>query len=167
MKDNFNGIDVCFSHAMMKCPQSRKCTECENKVFYHTLTCVKRKSNIDQIGLFATETIQANQFIIEYTGKVFSSTTKKIGKYCLEMGNIVIDAELSDSPCRFVNHSCVPNCCLSKWVELPDKGNEIERISVQSLSVIKAGEEITVNYGEQRHLFFETCKCFLCVGGGN
>ena len=43
---------------------------------------------------------------------------------------------------RFVNHSCEPNCEYDSFVWLGKK-----RIVLVSKSVIKAGEEITVDYG--------------------
>ena len=36
--------------------------------------------------------------------------------YCMHMdGGIVIDGHRMGGECRFVNHSCQPNCEMQKW----------------------------------------------------
>ena len=36
--------------------------------------------------------------------------------YCLQLeGGLVIDGHRMGGDCRFVNHSCAPNCEIQKW----------------------------------------------------
>jgi SET domain-containing protein len=68
----------------------------------------------------------------------------------------MIDGNIKENTARYINHSCRPNC----EAEGP-KG----RIYILSTRNIKAGEELTYDYGKE---YFETyikpfgCKCVKC-----
>jgi SET domain-containing protein len=69
-----------------------------------------------------------------------------------------IDGSVAWNPARFLNHSCVPNC---------EAVIVRERIWLYTLRRIKAGEELTYNYGLGLGGFEERpchCGARACVG---
>ncbi|MBM3225416.1 MAG: SET domain-containing protein, partial [Candidatus Tectomicrobia bacterium] len=101
-------------------------------------------SSIDRQGLFATEPIRRGTRVVEYTGEKISKreSTRRLAAY----NNYIfylnalydIDGETLENTARYMNHSCEPNC-------------EVEMTTTQiwlvALRDIKAGEELTFNYG--------------------
>jgi hypothetical protein len=83
--------------------------------------------------------------------------TSKTKCYVVKIGNLYVDARKSNKKHKFVNHSCSPNCCLVRW---EDKAQQT-RVSIVSTQSILAGEELTINYGNERWGIFSggTCKC--------
>ncbi|WFD19215.1 Histone deacetylase complex subunit [Malassezia caprae] len=61
----------------------------------------------------------------------------------------VIDAGLRGNKLRFVNHSCEPNCYFEKWLlSGSEEGRNAEyQLALFALRDIRAGEEITYDYG--------------------
>jgi SET domain-containing protein len=115
---------------------------------------VVRSSGIHGKGVFATTRIPAGTRLIEYKGKRL--TEAQVDKryanddsphtflFALDDG-MVIDATLGGNSARWINHSCAPNC------EAVDDG---DRIYIETLRAIRAGEELSYNYGielEERH----------------
>lgn len=117
------------------------------------------KRSATGLGLFALETIPADRRIIEYIGPVLTTEEgyKRGGKYLLAMDrNYIIDGSPRSNIARYVNHSCRPNAkAYTTGV----------RVWIWSLRTIKAGEEITMNYGKE---YFDEkirpkgCKCKKC-----
>jgi SET domain-containing protein len=113
------------------------------------------------LGLFTLEPIPADKKIIEYVGIVITHEEADIkrGKYLLTMDEkYVIDGSPRSNIARYINHSCRPNAkAYTTGV----------RVWMWSLRAIKAGEEITINYGKQ---YFNSeiapvgCKCKNCGG---
>ncbi len=106
----------------------------------------------------ALRPIPADKKIVEYIGPIISleEANKRRGKYLFELDDErVIDGHSRINIARYINHSCEPNA----------KGYTTgKRIWIWSLRNIKAGEEITIDYGEQ---YIEThikrCKCESCA----
>ena len=107
----------------------------------------KRRSKIAGWGVFATEPINKNRRIVQYTGEKISNqeSLKREAKY-LEKGHIwcfkltsrtVIDAGVGGNIARFINHSCKPNC----WIEIVNG-----QIWVRASRNLKVGDELTFNY---------------------
>lgn len=108
-------------------------------------------------GLFASSTIPAGAFIMEFVGEVVSMTEfkKRSREYAKQKtrhhyvmtsaGNRLIDATKKGNLMRFVNHSCDPNAETQKWTV-----NGECRIGVFSKTAIKIFEEITINYKFER-----------------
>lgn len=103
-------------------------------------------------GIRSKVPIQSGSFIIEYVGEVVSEREFKhrmtsiyaqdSHHYCLHMdGGIVIDGHRMGGECRFVNHSCEPNCEIQKWTV-----NGLYRMALFSLRDIKPGEELCYDY---------------------
>ena len=126
-------------------------------------------------GLFAVHNIYAGQVILTYEGECISHIEADIreadrdrrgmaGDYMLDAGAYTIDATNVFNGSRFANHSCSPNAdfCfyeLSNGEMLP---------YIRALTAIRAGCEITVDYGmiirqEQRCL----CNSGNCTGWMN
>ena len=113
------------------------------------------------LGLFALEPIPAWKRIIEYTGPLISNEEverRKSGKYFMGINSKwSIDGSPRDNTARYINHSCRPNA------EAYISGR---RVWIWSKRDIKAGEEITYDYGKEYfddHIKPVGCKCEACI----
>src|SRR6185436_12484213 len=62
-----------------------------------------------------------------------------------------LDGEVAWNPARWLNHSCAPNCD-AEWIE--------GRIWIVARRAIRAGEELTFNYGYDLEDYREhPCRC--------
>lgn len=110
-------------------------------------------------GLFAAEDIPPKRFIIEYWGKLVPDeiANKVAGRYLFDLGNgKTILGATRKNIARYVNHACRPNS------EARGYGN---RILIYSKKPIKAGEEITYNYGKEyvdAYIKPHGCLCKTC-----
>lgn len=103
-------------------------------------------------GVRTKVNIPKKTLILEYTGEVlfleaFRQRMQTIYKddkhhYCLELsGGLVLDGHRMGSLCRFVNHSCKPNCGMEKiYVD------GLPRMILQAEEDILAGTELTYDY---------------------
>ncbi len=118
-------------------------------------------------GMKTKNDINAGDFIMEYVGEVVSDKEFKFRMlteyvddthhYCLHLdGSTVIDGHRMGNECRFVNHSCEPNCEMQKW-----NVNGMYRMALFALREIQAGEELTYDYNFSLFNPHEgqTCKC--------
>ncbi|TMW56567.1 hypothetical protein Poli38472_006577 [Pythium oligandrum] len=124
-------------------------------------------------GLFADETIEANEFVIEYVGEVIDDEEcerrlikcRDVGEthfYMLEIEkDIVIDARYRSNEARFINHSCDPNCVTQKW-----NVDGLQRIGIFARRRVLPGEEITIDYNFSHFGDPIDCKCgsAACTG---
>lgn len=96
--------------------------------------------------------IEKGTYILEYVGEVVTEREFKermatiylndTHHYCLHLdGGLVIDGQRMGSDCRFVNHSCEPNCEMQKW-----SVNGLSRMALFAKRNISAGEELTYDY---------------------
>ena len=103
-------------------------------------------------GIKSKKSIPNGDFIMEYVGEVVSEKEFKLRMlteytednhhYCLHLdGGTVIDGHRMGNECRFVNHSCEPNCEMQKW-----NVNGHYRMALFALRNIKPGEELTYDY---------------------
>lgn len=112
------------------------------------------------LGIFATSTILPGMYM-EYVGILLptSEANKKRGaKYLFEINNTwTIDGSPRSNTARYFNHSCDPNC------ESTQRGT---RVFIVATKLIKAGEELTYDYGEEYVDEFikpHGCKCRKCI----
>lgn len=115
------------------------------------------------LGLFATEPIKKRTLIIEYRGRRISNKRAaelewiRSNKYLFELNSRwTIDGKARSNTARYVNHACKPNA----EAELI-RG----RMMFRAIKNIAAGEEITIDYGEEYvELFFAKhgCLCATC-----
>ena len=120
---------------------------------------VKVKRSKIGLGLFAAIDIQKDARIIEYTGEKIlrSDRARHKGKYLFTLNDKwTIDGKTRDNIARYANHSCRPN---AKALTI---GRKIWIIAKRK---IRAGEEITYNYGKEYFNQFikpAGCKCSKC-----
>lgn len=103
-------------------------------------------------GLRTNNAIKKDTFILEYTGLVMNIADYEDRKkrqyandnhhYLLHLeGDLVIDAHSLGSDCRYVNHSCEPNCEMQKW-----SVGGLPRMALFAKHDIPSGEELTYDY---------------------
>ncbi len=111
-------------------------------------------------GLFAEETIPKGACIIEYTGRpaTLEEMARDDGKYLFWTGKTtMINGNIPSNKARFINHSCAPNC---------EADGPPGRIFIVALRTIRAGEELSYNYGKEyfdKHIKPKGCRCVKCV----
>ena len=108
-----------------------------------------RRSGVHGKGVFAVQPIAQGEKVIEYVGEVI--TWKEADRrhphnpkdpnhtfYFHLDDKHVIDALHGGNSSRWINHSCDPNC----------EADEVDgRVFIKALRSIKAGEELSYNYG--------------------
>lgn len=124
---------------------------------------VKVKRSSAGLGLFADEDIKKGQLIIEYTGDRITAdeADERGGRYLFTVNeNLVIDGSARENTARYINHSCNPN------TEAEHEITE-DRIYMRAAKTIEAGEEITIDYGEDyvssEFIQKDGCKCKECM----
>ena len=114
-----------------------------------------RNSPIHGTGVFATRPIKKGARIIEYRGKrlthkeadrIYGGTSETGHTFLFTLNDYyVIDANVSGNAARFINHGCAPNC--TSICEEDDSGRpEREKVFIDAVRNIKAGEELTYSY---------------------
>ena len=111
------------------------------------------------LGLFTLREIPAGKRIIEYTGPLVTAeeVARRRGRYFFEIDeNYSVDGSARTNTARYINHSCRPNA------EAFITGR---RIWIWSKGAIKAGEEITLDYGKTYFDIYirpKGCGCAAC-----
>jgi SET domain-containing protein len=101
--------------------------------------------------VFATRDIRAEEEIVYYDGALIThaeaDAQPDTGHTFLFTLNEwwVVDAAVGGNAARFINHSCDPNC-EAVGVEEDDSDPTKERIVIQAMRDIRAGEELTYDY---------------------
>jgi SET domain-containing protein len=120
---------------------------------------VVRQSPGKGSGLFALCPFKKGRLIAEYTGvripTPYADTLDN--RYLFELDRVwTIDGSPESNVARWINHACLPNC-----EGVIRKG----RIFIYAARDIRAGEELTIDYGEE---YFDEfirpvgCKCAEC-----
>ncbi|WFD27620.1 [histone H3]-lysine(4) N-trimethyltransferase [Malassezia nana] len=109
-------------------------------------------------GLRAQAPLAKDDFVYEYIGEVINHDTflRRMAQYKSEhiehfyfmmlQRDEYIDATKRGGRSRFINHSCNPNCYVSKW----HVGRHV-RMGIFAKRAILAGEELTFNYNVDRY----------------
>jgi SET domain-containing protein len=114
------------------------------------------------LGLFAAADIPSGKLLIEYTGTRIPTREareidkRRANKYLFEIDRRwTIDGSSRANLARYVNHACRPNA-----EAVLVRGRMLYRARKR----IRAGEEITIDYGEEhmRIYFRDGCKCAGC-----
>jgi SET domain-containing protein len=115
------------------------------------------------LGLFATETIARNAYIVTYRGRrvptadAHARERRSGAKYMFEISRRwTIDGSSRRNLARYINHSCQPNA------EAILRNGQIVFVALRRLA---PGEEITLDYGEEYfNLFIKNggCRCAAC-----
>jgi hypothetical protein len=116
-----------------------------------------RQSAIHGIGGFAKADIAAGTRVIEYIGEKITKAeslrrSESNNEYIISLDDTHdLDGNVPWNPARFLNHSCDPNCEAE-----PDGG----RVWIVARRGIRAGEDITFNYGYELEDYREhPCRC--------
>ena len=106
-----------------------------------------KDSPIHGKGTFASAFLEPETLILEYTGELIDRKTAvardnpdapDYSWYILQIDeNVFIDALNVEHPAKYINHSCEPNCSLSR---------DLNRAFVRTLRTISPGEELTYDY---------------------
>jgi hypothetical protein len=118
-------------------------------------------SRIDGKGVFAAQDIRKGTRIIQYIGERISKD-ESIAR--LAQGNAYIfsfndrydiDGKTLKNKARYINHSCDPNC---------DAEISKRTIWIVAIRDIKAGEELSYNYGFDAKKYVCKCGAKNCCG---
>ncbi|KAF1845686.1 histone H3-K4 methyltransferase Set1 [Cucurbitaria berberidis CBS 394.84] len=117
------------------------------------------RSAIHNWGLYAQESIAANDMIIEYVGEKVRQRVADLREAKYDMQGVgssylfridedtVIDATKMGGIARFINHSCTPNCT-AKIIRV----DNTKRIVIYALRDIGQDEELTYDYKFEREM---------------
>ncbi len=112
-----------------------------------------RQSGVHGKGVYAARLIKKGERIIEYKGERIDwpealrrhphdpSQPNHTFYFALDDDH-VIDGKITGNSAKWINHSCEPNC-EAALVEV----NGSQRVYVEALRSIKAGEELFYDYG--------------------
>lgn len=149
----------------MNSTQPSATTPAESGASEHSLVRFTH-SSIHGTGGFARCDIPAGTRVIEYVGERIDKAEAQRrceadNRYIFYLNEVWdIDGDMPWNPARFLNHSCVPNC----ESELDE---DEERVWIITLRDIKAGEELSFNYGYDLAEYLDhPCRCGApgCVG---
>ncbi len=129
----------------------------ENKFdnFYDKVTV--RNSRIHGRGIFTTADIPENSLIMVIMGEVISGDEcerreeEEDNVYIFWNGDTYIDTAMTEK-IKYINHKCDFNC------DVVDRDDE--SLSLIAYRDIKAGEELTIDYGYDE--IYENCQCDTC-----
>jgi SET domain-containing protein len=124
---------------------------------------VSRRSPIHGNGVFAAVDIPAQTTLVEYKGRMLThAQADRLYPGNADSGHTflftlneryVLDANVDGNIARWINHSCAPNC--RAVIEEDGQGRaKHDRILIESIRDIGAGEELSYDYGivlAQRH----------------
>lgn len=136
------------------------CIGCENNKIRRGIVGVELEvAFIKNMGraVFALRDIPKKCKVIEYVGEVINKAEvlermeQGNGNYIMKARSVYIDAKRYGNMARFINHSCEPNCQVEEWYV-----DGLPRLVVVATRLIRAGEEVTFDYGGGYNL---VCKC--------
>jgi SET domain-containing protein len=115
-----------------------------------------RRSPIHGNGVFAVVDLPAGTTVIEYKGRLLThAQADKRYPGNADSGHTflftlneryVLDANEGGNVARWINHSCTPNC-QSFLHEDPAGDKRKDRVLIETLRPIRAGEELCYDYG--------------------
>jgi len=109
-----------------------------------------RKSQLGGLGLFAEEPIYPGELILRLGGCLVGRRTAT-DRNVIRLGKRLFLTESGDLD-DYINHSCVPNCCV-----------DFDNLYLVTLRSIGKGEEITFNYCTTEYeidpTFRFVCRC--------
>ena len=149
------------------CPLGDSCSNLVIQKHLSSVVVQRFMTNEKGFGIRTKTHINPGSFIMEYLGEVVtdkefkrrmnSDYQKDSHHYCLHVGEgVVIDGHRMGGECRFVNHSCSPNCEMQKW-----SVNGMWRMALFSKVAIPVNQELTYDYNFSLFNPHEgqTCHC--------
>ncbi len=107
-------------------------------------------------GLKTLKDWKKGDLVIEYTGKRITNeeADERPNRYLFDLDEKwTIDGSPRSNLARYINHSCRPNC-------EPVHYTDVNEIGIEAIRNIKAGEELTYDYGKDH--FNEYIKPYGC-----
>lgn len=118
---------------------------------------IRGRSRIQRFGIFTDVAIPARSKIGEYTGERISiaeGRRRSKGKKRIAIVEVdykvAIDGDVKGNPFRWINHSCQPNV----FIRIA-----YGHVEFYSMRAIRAGEELTCDYGVSMHDGTLPCRC--------
>lgn len=115
-----------------------------------------RRSPIHGTGVFATRALRIGEAVLEYKGRrlthaqaddLYGDGGEGGHTFLFTLNaHYIIDANQQGNSARWINHSCAPNC-QALVVESASGDARRDRVVIEALRDIKAGEELTYDYG--------------------
>ncbi|MEO7199192.1 MAG: SET domain-containing protein-lysine N-methyltransferase [Dokdonella sp.] len=125
-----------------------------------TRRIIQRRSPIHGNGVFAGIDLPAGLELIEYRGRllthaeadeIYAEGTETGHTFLFTLNDTyVIDANVDGNSARWINHSCAPNC-RALQVESETGDPREDKIVIETLRPLSAGEELTYDYGITLH----------------
>ncbi|MBP7555481.1 MAG: SET domain-containing protein-lysine N-methyltransferase [Chitinophagaceae bacterium] len=119
-----------------------------------------RKSRIAGKGAFTSKAIPARRKLGNMGGEIISykEAQKRVRLqpnnvlFMVEFDNedIALDASVNSNALRYINHSCDPNTFMRR---------AYRKVEFYTLRTVRAGEELTCDYGETHHEGKLPCRC--------
>ena len=119
-----------------------------------TRRLIVRRSPIHGNGVYAADDIPAHTLLIQYKGRLLThAQADRLYEDGADTGHTflftlndkyIVDANVGGNSARWINHSCAPNC--SACIQEVD-GAKKDKVLIESLRAIRAGEELTYDYG--------------------
>lgn len=124
--------------------------------FKRAQATLKITRGLNGLGLVSARDIGRGERVVEYAGEVIddAEADRRSNRYIFEIRkNVNVDGSTRKNLARYVNHGCRPNCeyVLSK-----------NRIYYRAKRTIRAGEELTIDYGKDYFDHFiapKGCRC--------
>lgn len=120
---------------------------------------IRKRSKLHGFGVFASEPINKNKRIIDYSGELITNKQSErrediyLTKGCIWVfrvnRNWSRDAAVGGNVARFINHSCKPN----SYIQVVGK-----TIWVRAAKPIRKGEELTYDYNTEGDKIIP-CQC--------
>jgi hypothetical protein len=136
---------------------------------------IRRRDGKRGFGMVATTKIGAETFVMEYCGLVIGeelckevlrkavvkqkeqarSYVMNLGASTRATGKLYLDAKDTTHPCKYINHSCEPNCYAERWFVMG-----MPRIAIFTLCNVEEGEMLTLDYGWEEAADWPVQPCF-------
>lgn len=116
---------------------------------------IARRSPIHGNGVFAATDLPAEARLVEYKGqrlthaqadRRYAGNADSGHTFLFTLNDrYIIDANVDGNVARWINHGCEPNC-QAVQVDASDGDLRHDRVFIETLRPIKAGEELTYDY---------------------
>ena len=143
---------------------------------------VARRSPIHGRGVFARVDLAPGEMLMEYRGlRISRAQAAALDEELTLAGHTflftvndstLIDGSIGGNSARWMNHSCEPNCLAQVHVNI-DGDEARDKVLIETLRAIRAGEELTFDYGivlavphtaRLRHIWACRCGSPRCTG---
>ena len=113
------------------------------------------------LGLMTLKDFDTDDELLEYLGELISDdeANERANRYLFRLDDdYTLDGSARSNIARYINHSCGPNAQAVHH-------EADQRIVIQAIAPISAGDEITIDYGKEyfdQYIRPVGCKCSRC-----